>query len=112
MRPEKKNTKPYWEMTTEELAKATAEFDKEFVIDKSRPLSPEQRRRWQAMKRKMGRPQRGDGVKVISLSVERGLLAKSDRLAKKLRITRAALVDQALRAMLKAQRSTGRRTGT
>ncbi len=100
------------EMTTEELERLTVDLDREFIIDKSRPLSPEQRRRWQAMKRKMGRPQRGRGAKVISLSVERGLLAKSDRLAKKLHITRAALVDQALRAMLKAKRPAGRRTGT
>lgn len=108
----KENKKPYWEMTTEELARATAEFDEEFVIDKARPLSPEDRKRWQRLQRKMGRPQRGAGAKVISLSVERTLLAKSDRLAKKLHLTRAALVDQALRALLKAQRSPRRRTGT
>ena len=96
----------------EELERLTADLDEEFVADKARPLSPEQRRWWQAVKRKLGRPKRGAGAKVISLSVERGLLAKSDRLAKKLHITRAALVDQALRAMLKAQRSPGRKTGT
>jgi hypothetical protein len=108
----KPSAKPYWEMNTEELAAATAEFDREFIADTFRPLTPEERKQWQRLKRKLGRPQRGAGAKVISLSVERTLLAKSDRLAKKLHLTRAALVDQALRALLKAQRTPRRRTGT
>ena len=36
----KKKSKPYWEMTTEELAEATKEFDEEFVAAKSRALVP------------------------------------------------------------------------
>ena len=108
----KPNAKPYWEMNTEELAAATAEFDREFIADTFHPLTPEERKQWQRMKRKMGRPKRGAGAKIISLTVERTLLAQADRFAKKRHMTRAALVDQALRAMLKAQRSPGRRTGT
>jgi len=40
----KKNrvSKPYWEMNTQELAAATAEFDKEFIADTFHPLTPEQ----------------------------------------------------------------------
>lgn len=100
------------EMTTEELERLTADLDEEFVVDKSRPLSPEQRRRWQAIKRKLGRPKKGEGAKVISVSVERGLLARSDRLAKKLGISRAALIAQGLEHMLETQTPTRRRTGT
>jgi hypothetical protein len=100
------------EMTVEELERLTADLDQEFVADKFQPLTPEQRRWWQSVKRKLGRPKRGAGAKVISLTVERNLLAQADRFAKKRHITRAALVDQALRAILKAQRSPGRRTGT
>ena len=29
----KRNAKPYWEMSTQELAEATKEFDVEFVAD-------------------------------------------------------------------------------
>ena len=108
----KVKTKPYWEMNTEELAQATAEFDKEFIADTFHPLTPAERKRWEEIKRKPGRPRKGAGAKVISISVEQTLLAKSDRLAKKLHLTRAALVDQALRAILKAQRSPGRKTGS
>ena len=100
------------EMTAEELERLTADLDDEFVAEKARPLSPEQRRWWQTFKRKMGRPKRGAGAKVISLTVERTLLAQADRFAKKRHMTRAALVDQALRAMLKTQRSPRRKTGT
>lgn len=99
-------------MTTAELERLTADLDQEFIADTFHPLTPAERKRWEAMKRKPGRPKTGAGAKVISLSVERGLLAKSDRLAKKLHLTRAALVAQALRALLKAQRSPRRRTGT
>ena len=42
----RKKTKPYWEMTTEELREATKEFDKEFVEDRFRPLTPQERAQW------------------------------------------------------------------
>ena len=48
----------------------------------------------------MGRPIVGRGSKVISLSVERGLLDRADALAKRKRVTRAALVAAGLRAVL------------
>ncbi|HEY3323716.1 MAG TPA: hypothetical protein VGP72_24900 [Planctomycetota bacterium] len=101
MKNEKK--KPYWEMTTAELAEATKEFDEEFVIDKCRPLSPEMRKRWEKAKRKVGRPREGRGVKVISVSVEKELLARSDALAKKIGITRAAMISRGLKAVLAIQ---------
>lgn len=88
------------EMTHEELERLTADLDEEFIIDKSRPLTPAQRRRWEAMKRKPGRPKRGAGVQAISVSVERDLLARADRLAKKLGISRAALIERGLRSTL------------
>ena len=46
----KKQPKPYWEMTTKELAEATKEFDKPIPLSKTRPLTKEQRRRWERMK--------------------------------------------------------------
>jgi hypothetical protein len=44
----------------------------------------------------------GGGVKVISVSVERGLLARSDALARDLGISRASLIERGLRAVLEA----------
>jgi hypothetical protein len=92
----------YSSMTTEELAKATREFDEEFVGLRSKPLTPEMRKRWLRARRKPGRPLVGRGAKVISVSVEKGLLARSDALARRLRVPRTVIIARGLRAVLAA----------
>lgn len=99
-----KNAKPYWEMNLDELREATKEFDKEFVIDTFRPMNAAERAQWERMKRKPGRPRVGEGVEVVSVSIERGLLKKSDRLAKKLKVSRAKLIAAGLERMLAESR--------
>src|SRR5439155_12905253 len=86
--------KPYWEMTTPELAEATRQFDEPFVVDRSRPLNAEERKQWQRVKRKRGRPKNGQGFQRISVSVERGLLKRVTALAKKRRVSRSKLFAQ------------------
>src|SRR5262245_43924800 len=93
----RKHIKPYWEMNTDELAKATKKFDKEFVADSFRPMTATERTRWQRIKRKPGRPQVGNGHKIICVSIEKSLLKQSDALAKKLGISRASLIASCLR---------------
>ncbi len=95
--------KPYWEMTTEELAAATAEFDQEFIADTFSPLTPEMKARWQAAKRKPGRSRNGNGQEVISISVSKDLLRRSDTLAKKMGLSRSLLVERGLKAVLAAE---------
>ena len=90
----------YPRMTAAQLAAQTAELDQEMVVSRSRALTPAERQRWEQVRRKPGRPRRGAGVRVISVSVERGLLAESDALAHSLGISRAALVERGLRAIL------------
>jgi hypothetical protein len=92
----------YERMTPGELREATKAFDEEMVVDKSRPLTAGERKAWETARRKPGRPRRGAGVKVISVSVERGLLARSDALARELGVSRAALIERGLRAVLDA----------
>lgn len=103
MRNGKSKSKRYQDMNTEELAVATAEFDREFIIDKCRPLTAAQRKQWLRAKRKRGRPMIGNGAKVIAVSVERNLLARCDRLAKKKRVSRASLIARGLRAVLASE---------
>jgi hypothetical protein len=93
-------TKPYWEMTADELRRATAEFDREFIGDSFGPPTAKQRSQLALAKRKRGRPRVGAGSKTISVTVEEGLLSKADRLAKKLRVPRAALIARGLRAVV------------
>jgi len=92
----------YGRMTLEELRAATKAFDEEMVVAKSRPLSAAERKAWETARRKPGRPRRGAGVKVVSVSVERELLARSDALARNLGISRASLIELGLRAVLEA----------
>ena len=87
-------------MNTKELAAATAKFDKEFVIDQSRQPTPQETRQWQRAKRKRGRPKQGQGAKIISVSIEKELLRKTDRLAKKLHTQRTRLIARGLEAIL------------
>ena len=86
-----------------ELARLTAQFDSEGVVDEFHALSPDDRVRWERARRKPGRPQKGRGVKVISLSVERTLLARADALARRMGVTRAGLIERGLKAVLAAQ---------
>ena len=89
--------------SADELARLTAEFDRENVVDEFHALSPATRRRWTNVVRKPGRPRKGGGVKVISVSVERTLLARSDAVARRLGLTRAGLIERGLKAILAAQ---------
>ena len=92
----------YQRMKPEALREATKVFDQEMVVDTSRPMTAAERKAWETARRKPGRPRRGAGAKVISVSVERDLLARSDALARNLGISRAALVERGLRAVLEA----------
>ena len=92
-------SKRYWEMTTAELREATKEFDQEFIGDTFGPPTPEERARFERG-RKRGRPRKGLGAKTISVTVEKRLLAQTDRLAKKLHVARAVLVARGLQAVV------------
>ena len=92
-------SKAYWEMTTAELRVATKEFDQECIGDTFRPATPAEQARFEHA-RKRGRPRIGAGAKTISVTVEAGLLAETDRLAKKLRVPRAVLIARGLRSVV------------
>jgi len=90
----------YAALPPSELLEMTREFDREMVVTKSRPLTPPEREAWEKARRKPGRPRKGAGVKVISVSVERGLLSRADSLAKTLGVSRASLIERGLKAVL------------
>jgi hypothetical protein len=95
-----KPKKPYWEMTTAELREATREFDAPMPGLPGKPLSAAGRRDL-ARARRRGRPRVGLGAEKIRISVERELLGKADRKAKRLRISRSELIARCLRQGLK-----------
>lgn len=93
--------KPFSELTINDLEKATADLDREFIADSFGILDEDSRRQWQRIKKKPGRPRRGRGAKAISVTVEKSLLTRTDRLAKRLKVSRAALIEHGLRAVLR-----------
>jgi hypothetical protein len=98
----RKRSKPYREMTARELHQATKEFDREFVAGSSLPLTPEMRRRWKKASRRLGRPRRGEGAKMVAITIERGLLRRVDAFARRKGINRSAAIAAGLEALLAA----------
>lgn len=100
------NHKPYDRMRANELAKATAEYDKPSIGPElpGKPLTTGGRvahRRARAhAKAKMGRPTIGEGAKIVPVSIERGLLRQVDRFAKRHKLKRSQLVAEGLKILL------------
>ena len=90
----------YAKMTARQLDALVASLDRPIPLAETRPLTAAERRQWQRAKRRPGRPRRGKGARVISLSVEQSLLDRADRAAHRARISRAALFDMGLRVVL------------
>jgi hypothetical protein len=92
-----------------------ADLDRELVVDEFAPPPPAAAERWRRARRKPGRPATGEGARVISVSVEKGLLRATDSFAKARGVSRASVVARGLRAVLAAEqgrrRSRSRRAG-
>jgi hypothetical protein len=96
----RKASKHFHTMKTSDLAEATAAYGREMIVDEFKTLSKSARDCWERAQRKPGRPRRGKGVKVISVSVEQNLLQRSDKLARSLGVSRARLIERGLRVVL------------
>ena len=88
----RKNSRPISEMTVGELDAMAAEFDREFIAYTFGPMDDKAKALHRRMKKKRGRPRIGAGSQVISVTIEKGLLKKADRLAKRLGMSRAKLI--------------------
>lgn len=82
------------------LDRLAAEFEREFVADTFGPPSAAANARLRRAKRKRGRPRIGAGAQAISVTVEKALLARVDRLAKRRKTTRASLIRRGLETVL------------
>ena len=83
-----------------ERVEGAAEFDQEMVAETFGSPPAKAKKRWSQARRKVGRPRLGRGAQVISVSVERTLLKRSDALAKRMGVTRASLIARGLKAVL------------
>jgi hypothetical protein len=75
----KKGTKPYWEMTTDELAEATKEFDKPLAPGRMRALTKEERARWERAQ-KAGK---GRNISLVTVALPTPLLDRMSEYARK-----------------------------
>ena len=90
----------YGRMTTAELDAVAKSLDRPLPLSETRALTPPEKRQWHRAKRRPGRPRRGMGVRVISLSIEQSLLARADQIARREGLSRAALFEMGLRAFM------------
>ncbi|HYV39479.1 MAG TPA: hypothetical protein VE988_27565 [Gemmataceae bacterium] len=97
---QKKNAKPYWEMTTAELREATKEFEEEKVFDHAKPMTAEMKARWERAKAKGTAHTNGRAEQIIAVRLDKDLLQRCTTLAKKKRLSRDALIARGLRALL------------
>jgi hypothetical protein len=104
MNRQEKSMTRYEQMTTAELREATREYDRELPVGPDglpgRPMNARERKQWSRVKRKMGRPTLGKGVKRVMISLERDLLRKSDAFAKRRHLNRSQLISASLRKLM------------
>jgi hypothetical protein len=83
--------------TDENNFEALDRLARSVTLDKLRPLTPEQRSSWEAVKR--GRPKKSPGTKAVPtlITVEPQLLRRADAYAKKAGVSRSQLFSDALR---------------
>jgi len=67
--------------------------------DKGQPLTAAQRR-LHARARRRGRPRKGRGTKIVSLSIETELLRQAERVARARGLSRSELFSRGLRAII------------
>lgn len=91
-------------LKTPELAAETKSLDREFVTDEFSKPDAKSKSAWNKFKRKVGRPRKGRGSVRVSVSMERGLLAAVDKLAKRKKLKRAELVAGALASIIDENR--------
>ena len=95
-------TKHPEEMSAAELSRATKEFDKPFVFENTRPMTPAERAQERKLRGGPGRPKIGKGARKISVSLEAELLRRTDSLAKRRGVNRSELIATFVAAGLRA----------
>lgn len=90
----------YGKMTEAEFDALAETLDRPIPLSETRRFTAAEKKQWERAKRRPGRPRRGNGVRVISLSVEQTLLERADQVAQDKGMSRAALFELGLRSIL------------
>jgi len=92
-------------LSPEEKEREYQAVDREFIWAETKPLTAEDRKAWKKFRERVrtrGRPKVGQGAKVVSVSIEGGLLKRTDALARRKGVSRAQLVARGLKMLLRA----------
>ena len=94
--------KQFERMTTAEKDAFAKQFDRDIPESEyEEPTSEEKAKLRRAMQKlRRGRPKIGKGAKRVLVTIERGLLEETDSFAKRLGVSRAALISKGLRRVL------------
>jgi len=93
---------PFLALSDEQKDAEVAEFEKGVDVSTFRSLAPTERKFWNSVKRKMGRPKVGQGSKVVAISMEIGLLKRMDAFAKAHKLKRSQAIGQGLQLLMRA----------
>ncbi|HEY3242878.1 MAG TPA: hypothetical protein VGM03_05950 [Phycisphaerae bacterium] len=91
----------YGRMSAAELDREVAMFDREFIIDEFKPLTPKMRAQLARAKRKGTKKSAAGHQRRVMLTIDKELLRRADEAAKHRGLTRSALFVQSLEAALR-----------
>ena len=95
--------KKVWDMTADELAEHTKQYDSDAPEVEGRPMSPKSRllwERWQQARQESLREAAEIGAAAVELKLDADLLRRADEYAAEHRLTRAEVIAAGLRALL------------
>ena len=98
-----KPAKPYWEMTTRELAEATKEFDRPIPFSQTRPLSRNERKEFERSRRLptvsiFVSRRRDHGW--VNVNLDPDVLARAQKYAAKRKMSLSEFVNRSLKGLL------------
>jgi uncharacterized DUF497 family protein len=102
----KKRSKLFFKMTAAERDAVVKQFDREILFEETRPLSPKGKALWERAKRAAPTPKRGKrtkdaGAKAVVIPIDKALLDRADRFAKRRGMTRTQLVVKGLESVIR-----------
>ena len=86
--------------TVKPEAISTTEFDREFIADSFKPLSPADKARWERARARGNGPHGTEPA--VTIHVEASLLDHVDSLAQRLGVSRECLITRGIKAVLAA----------
>ena len=90
--PQLNSARDFEALSDAEKEKVWDYFDRKIPLSKTRPLTDAEWAQEKKAKKKMGRPKIGQRAKLISVTVEKGLLSRADAYARTQGLKRAELI--------------------